>query len=173
MYSLVVSGDLLWALRPLTAGWQKKRRNEAAGSHNKNRFDNHPCFPAFLAITSLVPVNLFIMNTTDAVKAADNGFPSIVDTHFVMFLRIILLPKQIFSLRLQTDQSLWICGELTALGSVGGFLCRMWTLWQHCEASWSLGVFLSTFRWVQSRTARFVPLLSQTCAIKWHSMAAW
>ena len=82
MYSLVVSGDPLWALRPLTAGWQKKRRNEAAGSHNKNRFDNHPCFPAFLAITSLVPVNLFIMNTTDAVKAANNSFPSIVARHF-------------------------------------------------------------------------------------------
>ena len=56
------------------------------------------------------------MNTIDAVKAADNGFPSIVDTHFVMFvLRIILLPKQIFSFRLQTDQSLSIYGELTAL----------------------------------------------------------
>ena len=119
----------------------------------QNPFDNQLCFPAFLAITVLVPVNLFIMNTTDAVKAADNGFLSIVETLFVMFFLWILcrnknlLPKQIFSFRLQTDQSLSICGELTALGglqwlkheteeweppsssallgSVGGFLCRM------------------------------------------------
>ena len=69
------------------------------------------CFPAFLAITVPVPVNLFIVNTIDAVKAADNGFLSIVDTLFVMFfLRIILLPKQIFSFQLQTDQSLNLWG---------------------------------------------------------------
>ena len=118
----------------------------------QNPFDNQLCFPAFLAITVLVPVNLFIMNTTDAVKAADNGFLSIVETLFVIFFYEFYAETRICCRNkyLVSDSrliSLWICGELTALGrlqwlkheteeweppsssallgSVGGFLCRM------------------------------------------------